>query len=496
MIALIFGRVQRDTLVLAAVLVAGLFLGTGPCPAAAQDGAGPVRLEAGVFGVAGTGAHLPFWLAGNQYGTVDPNSANAGLQFGAHRPFAEASGFDYAFGAEMLGRVSQHSTVTVHELYGRLQYWKLRLTVGRREQNVGRVDTSLSLGSVTRSRNASPLPRVTLSSDGYVTVPGTGGGLALKGSLTHGWLEGDRFVRDAFLHEKSLYFRLLPPDFPVTGHAGIAHHAQWGGTSAVSGPLDASFGEWVEVLVGSDVLRRDPNDDVTVATLGANHIAMYDFSLGIDLGGGEALAYRQFYHEDVASFNFRNVWDGLWGLSLRRKDPEALISKVLWEHLRMTRHNAKFSEGQERGADTYYNHTNYRGGWTYQGRTLGTPLLTPASRTPGLEGNLPGIGNNIVVAHHLGVEGHLGEGVSYQALGTYSRNYGAQGVCQTSACEDRGDERTDRRDQWSFVVAFQGRLPVEGNLSYNAAVSVDTGEFYENGVGLRLGLTWQGRYVH
>ena len=471
----------------------GLLISGTPQSARAQ-GVGPLRLEAEMFGAAGTGERLPFWLTANQYGTVDPASANAGLQVGAHRPFAEPSGFDYAFGAEVLGRASQNGTVTVHELYGRLQYWTLQLTAGRREQITGRVDTSLSLGSVTRSRNAPPVPRITLSSDGYVPVPGTAGGLALKGSLTHGWLEGDRFVRDAFVHEKSLYLRLLPPDFLVTAHAGITHHAQWGGTSALSGPLDSSFGEWVAVLFSSDVLSREPTDDVTVGTVGANHIAMYDFSLNVDLGGWRGLAYRQFFHEDIASFWFRNVWDGLWGVSLRRDDESAFVSAVLWEHLRMTRHNARFSAGETRGADTYYNHGNYRGGWTYQGRTLGIPLLTPASSTPGLRGDLPGIGNNIVVAHHVGVEGHLGAGLSYQALGTYSRNYGAGGVCQAAACETRGDERTDRRDQWSFRVRVGGPLSERHGLRVHAAVALDTGEFYDDRVGIHLGLQWRGVY--
>jgi len=217
---------------------------------------------------------------------------------------------------------------------------------------------------------------------------------------------------------------------------------------------------------------------------------MYDFSISADFEGGQGLVYRQFYHEDIASFNFRNVWDGLWGMSLRRGDSKALVNAILWEHLRMTRHNAKFP-GQERGADSYYNHYVYFGGWTYQGRTLGTPLLTPVTATPGLDDAIPGIGNNVVVAHHLGLEGHLGAGLSYRVLGTYSRNYGAQDVCDTPSCEARGDQRTGRQDQYSVRLEVRGSLSRKYNLWFRTAVAVDTGEFYDERVGGSFALTWR-----
>lgn len=470
-----------------------MFIAAAPRAADAQ-GLGPLQLEAGAFGAAGTGERLPFWLAANQYGTVDPASANAGLRISGHRPFADNSGFDYAVGAEVLGRASQNGTVTLHQLYGRLRYGALQLTAGRWEQMIGRVDTSLSLGSVTWSRNAAPMPKVSISTDGYVPVPGTGRGLAVKGYLAHGWFENDRFIQDALLHEKYLYFRILPADFPVTVHAGIVHHAQWGGTSPLRGPQASSFREWADVAFGLDILGSNRSAQESDRSQ-ENHIASYDFSLDVDLEVAKGLIYRHFYHEDTASLRFRNVWDGLWGVRLRRSDESALINAVLWEHLRMTRHNARFSAGEKRGVDSYYNHIRYRGGWTYQGRTLGVPLLTPASRTSGLQGNVPGIGNNIVVAHHFGIEGHLGAGITYQALSTYSRNYGAGGVCQTSTCESRGNERTGRRDQWSFRLAVRGPLVERYDLWLRAATALDTGEFYKKRVGLSFGLQWRGMYA-
>ncbi|MFB6273276.1 MAG: capsule assembly Wzi family protein [Salinibacter sp.] len=465
---------------LVCMIVAG-----SPAPAAAQAPSDSLRASVTLFGAAGSSGDLPFWLRANRHGTVDPTSANAGLRLGAHRRFAGTDGLDYAVGTELLARASHNATVTAHELYGQLRYWKLQFTAGRKEQSIGRVDTTLSLGSTTHSRNAAPVPRISISSVGYVTVPWTGGGLAFKGYLGHGWLEEDRFVRNALLHEKYLYARLLPPDSPINAYAGITHHAMWGGDSPERGPQASSFREWVDITFGTDVLTNyRPNAESRISN--ANHLAMYDFSLSADLGGVQGLVYRQFYHEDIASFNFRNVWDGLWGVSLRRDDPSALVNAVLWEHLRMTRHNARWDLGQSRGADSYYNHYVYESGWTYQDRTLGTPLLTSASTTPGVGDEALGVANNIVVAHHVGVEGHLGAGLSYQLLGTYSRNYGANSLCD--GCEYG---RRDRRDQYSFRLEVRGPLSERYNLWVRVAAAVDTGEFYDDRMGGSFALTWR-----
>ncbi|MFB6098469.1 MAG: capsule assembly Wzi family protein [Salinibacter sp.] len=465
-------------------LLCGL-LGGAPRPVAAQTKLDSLQTSVTLFGAAGTGEALPFWLTANQYGSFDPTSANAGLHVRASRPFQNTEGLDYAFGIDLLGRASHHATATFQELYGRLRYGTLQLTAGRQKQSIGRVDTTLSLGGVTRSRNAPPLPRLSLSSNGYVSVPGTQKGVAFKGYLAHAWLESDRFVENALVHEKYLYLRLLPPRFPVNGYAGLVHHAQWGGTHPQDGPQQVSIARWFDTLIGDEVLA-EYRPEAQSPTFNPNHLAMYDFSLSVDLGELRGLAYRQFYHEDVASFNFRNVWDGLWGVSIRREDSSALVSALLWEHLRMTRHNAKFSQGQERGADSYYNHVHYQSGWTYQGRTLGTPLLTAAATTPGVSDTALGVANNIVVAHHVGVEGHLGAGLSYRLLATYSRNYGAKSLCTACAYQ-----RTDRRDQYSFRMTVRGPLLPEHNLWFRTAAAVDVGEFYNDRIGLSFALTWR-----
>lgn len=470
-------RFRRPCLLIALVVGVALWSFLPSSPRAQPSG---LQYRASLFAAGGSAESLPFWLTANRYGTVDPRSANVGTRLSLRRPFASDETVDYAAGLDLLGRVSDESTLHVHQIYGRLRYGKLQATAGRYEQLIGRVDTTLSLGGTTLSRNASPPPKISVSTAGYLNVPGTRGYLAVNGYLAHGWLEDSRFVQDAFLHEKYLYARLLPADFPVNGHAGIIHHALWGGTHPTAGPQPDTFRDFIDVLLGHRT--RGESADTPSFT---NHLAAYDFSLRLDLGGFRGSIYRQFYHEDIPSLDFRNPWDGLWGVSLRRKNATGLLTHVLWEHLVMTRHNAKYSEGEERGEDTYYNHSFYASGWTYHGRSLGIPLLFA-------DGRRPGIVNNIVVAHHLGFEGGLTSTLTYRLFATYSRNYGAQKVCSDPACSTRVDERTPRRDQYSFLLELAGPLASRYGLHFNAAAALDLGALYPNRVGVMVGVSWSG----
>ncbi|MCS4199836.1 hypothetical protein GGP93_001263 [Salinibacter ruber] len=306
----------------------------------------------------------------------------------------------------------------MQELYGQLRYGPLQLTAGWKKQVIGRVDTARSLGGITRSENATPLPKVRVSTPGYVPVPGTNGFLGAKGYLAHGWMGKGRVVQNAFLHEKYGYLRLLPPEWPVTLHAGLIHHAFWGGTptEAVAGREAGAFRDGLRQF-GRVFFALRGSDEV-----GPDHMGNYDFSVDVSAGPVEAQVYRQFFFEDKAGLWFRNVWDGLWGVGLRR----------------------------------------------------------------------PGIANSLVVAHHVAVEGTAWPGLSYRLTGTYSENSGSTSLCSDSKCTDLLDDRFSRTGQWSLLVEAFGRVPGTEALAYDLGVAVDTGDFREESVGVRVGFTWRG----
>jgi hypothetical protein len=96
------------------------------------------------------------------------------------------------------------------------------------------------------------------------------------------------------------------------------------------------------------------------------------------------------------------------------------------------------------------------------------------------DGINPGVDNNIVIAHQVGLGGVVGP-VKYSFTGTYSRNYGATRLCATESCSSRTSNVTDRKDQYS--VLLQMSMPVQPKLSLNFDLAYDTGELYADQLG-------------
>jgi len=460
-------------------------------PASGQ-GIGPIQTEVSVFGAGASTDQLPFWLDANEFGRYDRTGANFGTRLAARRPFSDTDdGLDYSFGVDLLARASDNSTLHAQELYGQLRYGKFQLTAGWKKRTIGRVDTARSLGGTTLSGNATPLPKLSISTDGYLSVPWTNDFLGVKGYMAHGWMETDRVVENAFLHEKYGYLRILPSDFPVTLHAGLIHHAFWNGdpTEAVAGreegAFDGSFKQWGRVFFAT----RGSNE------VGPDHMGNWDFGADVDVGPVKGRIYRQFFFEDVPGLKFRNVWDGLWGGGLQRTDGPALLEAVLYEHFRLLRQGQRRRFGDPPGVNRAFSHGLFRSGWTYQGRTLGLPLVTPPNNTPGVPDDRPGIANSLVLAHHVALEGTVLPSLSYRLSGTYSENSGSRSLCSDVECTNLEDNSFSRTSQWSFLVEAFGAIPGTERLSYDLGLAIDTGDFRQESVGVRLGLTWQGLYT-
>src|SRR5690606_2559077 len=81
------------------------------------------------------------------------------------------------------------------------------------------------------------------------------------------------------------------------------------------------------------------------------------------------------------------------------------------------------SRGGPGGWDNYYNHFLYSEGWTYEGFTIGNPLLS-SHFVNGLGAGVWAVSNNRIVAHHIGLESYINETYHSILKITYSRNYG------------------------------------------------------------------------
>ncbi len=431
-------------------------------------------------------AELPFWLHNQQFGKVDQYSSNALLYGAVKSDLYSRDSFSIVMGGELVGRVSENSTLFLNQFYVESNLGSIKLSGGRFHDPLALKEEELSTGSFIVSRNVTPIPKVAIYTDGFVPIPGTNGILNVNGLLSHGWFTDNRFTNNAYLHQKYFYLGIKYAFFYAKG--GIIHNVQWAGNNYLEGNLPDSFKDFLEATfaIGSSD-RRAPAGEQSNAL--GNSVAGYDFSLDIFLKSADLRAYRLFYLEDKVSTRFRSPWDGIWGVSVKPKDSK-LITSFLYEHINTKRQDS--FDFEPYGTATYYNHFIYRTGWTYEGRVIGNSLLL----TDGSD-DQP-IYNNILIAHHLGVKGQLPFLLSYKLLYTFSRNYGEVQDQIISRSNENGPVMGVFRPlgelkkvNHSFLLEFEKPLKNNPNIKFGTGIAVDVGELYEDRIGITFKINYQ-----
>jgi len=369
----------------------------------------------------------PFWIRSNQFGEIPLESPGLSVRAQLHRDYRSQkdSKLTYGYGLRGVANAGRTNQLLLSEAYGRVQYGAVELYAGRRRQVIGLADTTLGAGSYIGSGNALPLPMVQFSIPDY-TYPFRNGWVAVKGSLGHGWFGRGNFVRDYYLHQKSLYLRLGKPDWRFKVHGGLNHQVQWGGTLQYTrvdrGVTITRFGsDWTSywyAFSGRSLYISEFNiEDGQATAEGGNRIGNHlgTIDLGIEYEGthNRWLLYRQSIYDDGSLYYLNNIADGLLGLSLTRKNRSQGFQKLVIEYLHTASQGGPISSGAAtdealRGRDNYFNNGRYLDGWVYRGQTIGTPFLMPLRYTTALPQNLAPhperIVNNRVNAVILGVQ--------------------------------------------------------------------------------------------
>jgi hypothetical protein len=358
--------------------------------------------EAGT--ILSTNGETPFWLRANQYGTVPNQSPIFTLRGSVSSDYKKAvtkedqyklSKFDWGYGLNIVGNVGKENQFLIPEAYLKAKYGAFEIYAGRRKEIVGLVDTALSSGSYIWSGNALPMPKVQISTPNFVPLGFTGGFLSFKGSYAHGWFENSRTdVKNFYLHQKTLYFRLGKPNWKSHFYGGFNHQVQWGGEllypdpknrSGIDGKVGSGFNDYINVVTGrslasvGDTTKNGGNDAFNRS---GNHLGTIDFGFDIDTKGFTALIYRQSIYDDGSLAYLNNISDGLNGISVSIKktsDPTIRIQKIVVEYLN-TSSQGGAAGGEEtnsrlRGQDNYFNNGIYRNGWIYNHQTIGTPFI-------------------------------------------------------------------------------------------------------------------------
>ena len=459
---------------------------------------GEVRLSTELGGYASTDSRLPFWLRANQWGEVPLTSPAAtgrvGLHYRSPGAVRDSARFGWEAGVRAVTNIAPRPQFLLPEAYAKLRWRKWELMAGREREVLGIVDSTLSTGSYSWSGNALPIPRIKLGLSEYVSLGFLKNFVAIKGFYVHGWYDNP-YIQGAYFHQKTLYGRFGKPEAKIHLHLGLVHNAVWGGSAdylrdnpvAVDGKLTTSLGDYLTGVVLGMIPKDRANDRFTEfdgTNRVGNHVGHYDMALDWKLPAMKLLIYRQHPFEDASGLQIQNLPDGLYGLSLRRE--ETFASFFSWKGIVVEYLTTLDQSGDSfdltgsrfKGLDNYFNHAQYREGWSYRGRGVGTPFIP--SRTE-VAGTIAPTGeyfpSNRVEVYHLGLEGVLVQKIRLLAKLSYSRNFGTINVPFAPPL-----------GQVSSILAFEAPFSRWGSTRLRGQLAYDRGGLYPEAFGGYLGI--------
>lgn len=454
-------------------------------------------IELGTFG--GSADQTPFWLRSNQFGIVPYKRPVATLRLATTIDYDSLRLFThrltYGGGLGVVENAGVQGGVLLAEAYFKAKLGVFEVYGGRRREFFGLADSILSTGSYAWSGNALPIPKVQLEIRSYTPIGFTNGFLAIKGSFAHGWL-GGRYVQHTLLHQKSLYLRLGKPTSRLTAFIGLNHQVVWGGESQdllktgliKNAQLPSSFKDYLSIVSGlrssnTGLVDTVAYTDFDLTNRVGNHLGSVDLALELKTTPFTYYLYRENPYETGALFYGTSLADGLNGFRIRSKDPTAILQTIVVEYLNTANQGGsefQINDPKHRGRVNYFNHSQYRDGWSYQGLGIGTPFISPAL---GPGGALPYGGftdNNRVHVWHIGLSGTLvplahrwfSRPIGFQLKASFSHNLGTY-----------NDPFSKPKNQFSGVMSLLVPLSVWQGLDLSASLGIDQGTLYANTTG-------------
>ncbi|PRY30406.1 capsule assembly protein Wzi [Spirosoma oryzae] len=448
-----------------------------------------------VDGWAASEQAMPFWLRANQWGTVPLTTPAGRLGASIWKPYrtdtaSRARRFDWAVGAQVVGNAATDSRVLLPELYGKVRWKSVELSVGRWRQLTGLGDSTLSSGFINGSGNALPVPKVQLATVGYVPLGFTRKFVALNAGFVHGWFTG-AYIQGSYLHQKYLYVRLGKPASRFKGYVGINHEVQWGGqadyligsTAAVNGKLPSQFKYYPYVVLGKrpDSWQTDDYSSFDGAYWFGNGLGSTDLGLDLTTSQGTWFLYHQHIYDDFSGLVWQNVPDGLTGLSWRRNPTVTphWLNRVIVEYLTtMNQSGPTFDyTAAYQGDDNYFNHGQYREGWSYLGNTIGTPFIGPQRELQPSAQGAQFFPNNRLKMLYLGASGQFGRAIDWTLRLSFSQNYGTYSSPYATPY-----------GQLSYLSSVRWTLPRLPKIQAITSIAVDRGRLLPPSTGVLVGL--------
>ena len=462
-----------------------------------------INYTAEIGTIISSNGETPFWLSANQYGIVPNQSPIFTLRGSVSSDYKKAvtkedqyrlSKFDWGYGLNLVGNVGKENQFLIPEAYLKAKYGAFEIYAGRRKEIFGLVDTTLSSGSYIWSGNALPMPKIQISTPNFIPLGFTKGFLSFKGNYAHGWFENSRTdVKNFYLHQKSLYFKLGKPDWKFHFYGGFNHQVQWGGEllypdpknqSAINGQVGSSFNDYINVVTGrslatvGDTTKNGGNDAFNRS---GNHLGTLDFGFKIHTDNFSVLCYRQNIYEDGSLAYLSNITDGLNGLSMNiKKTSEANIrlQKIVIEYLNTTSQGgitgSDNTNSRLRGEDSYFNNSIYRDGWSYNQTSLGTAFISNVLDITNATNLF--FSNNRVKAFYLSLQSSVKQNTLLNLTLSLSKNDGSYMTPFKLTL-----------NQFSSRLNVLLPLKSKSGLSVSSSIFFDKGELYKENYGIYIG---------
>ncbi|GAB3552716.1 capsule assembly Wzi family protein [Spirosoma fluminis] len=466
-----------------------------------------VRYSVELGGLAASDQQTPFWLRTNQYGTVPLQGSFGTLRMSVQRDYKpradsttkQKKRFDWGFGLYAVANAGPRPTadnpaVLLPDAYLKIRFGKLELYGGNRREVYGLGDTLLTSGFVAWSGNALPFPKIQLHTPDFVPLGFIKKLIALRVGYAHGWF-ANSYIKGSYLHQKYLYGRIGKPHWHVRLYLGLNHQVQWGGRAdyligsplAVDGNLASSFQDYLSMVSGRypDAVQNDRFTGFDGENRIGNHVGSYDIALEWNGAKRNWLLYHQHIYDDASGLALQNIPDGLTGLRFLNHSKTRTrfrFQRIVLEWLNTMNQSGPVFDPLARfqGADNYFNHSQYIEGWSYRGRTVGTPFIAPRAGFAAAVNQFTGGGffpNNRLVAWYTGISGGFRRGPLFTIRASISRNYGSYNQPYPQPFRQ-------------FSGAFQSQWPLDRKLSTTliTTFAIDRGDLFPNVAGGYLGL--------
>lgn len=263
------------------------------------------------------------------------------------------------------------------------------------------ISEELSSGSMLISRNAQPMPKISILKNAGINSRSLNE-INLQFGISHGLFDkNDLYTKSPMLHEKFIYLNIARNKNIFS--LGFVHEAMWGG-GINNSSFPSSVEDFFKVFISADAPK---NIDEPHANAIGNHLGIWDFNFKRKLSNAELSLYHQHLFEDTSGLRFANRFDGLWGIEYSNLKNN---SKLLLEYITTRNENIDPPYVNE----AYYNHYQYLNGWRYKDYIIGNPYIEYYKDYPidfihlGIQKNINELSNlNLIFSRNTNSGDHL-----------------------------------------------------------------------------------------